>query len=106
MQLALLLKGLTEFAESWAKEGKREEMVQVAKVFQTGGVGALDQINLRKLDEYLQKSKIARKVCLTLRRRIEARLTLPSLRRLAVMWTASRRRRRLLVRALQGDSQY
>lgn len=61
-QLALLLKGLTEFAEAWAKEGKKEELVQVAKVFQTGGVGALDQINLRKLDEYLQKSKIARKV--------------------------------------------
>jgi chromosome transmission fidelity protein 1 len=65
-QLALLLKGLTEFAESWSKEGKREEMVQVGKVFQTGGVGALDQINLRKLDEYLQKSKIARKVRLSL----------------------------------------
>jgi chromosome transmission fidelity protein 1 len=41
-------------------------MVQVGKVFQTGGVGALDQINLRKLDEYLQKSKIARKVRLSL----------------------------------------
>ncbi|BGP16056.1 hypothetical protein JCM10213_006808 [Rhodosporidiobolus nylandii] len=61
-QLALLLKGLTEFAETWAKEGKREEMVQVGKVFQAGAAGALDQINLRKLDEYLQKSKIARKI--------------------------------------------
>ncbi|GAA6002475.1 hypothetical protein JCM10207_001141 [Rhodosporidiobolus poonsookiae] len=61
-QLALLLKGLTEFAESWAKEGKREEMVEVKRVFQTGGAGALDQINLRKLVEYLQKSKIARKI--------------------------------------------
>ncbi|GAA6027355.1 hypothetical protein JCM8097_002622 [Rhodosporidiobolus ruineniae] len=61
-QLALLLKGLTEFGEAWAKDGKREEMVQVGKVFQSGGAGALDQINLRKLDEYLQKSKIARKI--------------------------------------------
>ncbi|CEQ40378.1 SPOSA6832_02011 [Sporobolomyces salmonicolor] len=60
-QLALLLKGLSQFADEWAKEGKREEMVQVAKVLETGSAGALDQINLRKLDEYLQKSKIARK---------------------------------------------
>ncbi|GAA5891317.1 hypothetical protein JCM5296_006897 [Sporobolomyces johnsonii] len=61
-QLALLLKGLSQFADEWVKEGKREEMVQVAKVLQTGSAGALDQINLRKLDEYLQKSKIARKI--------------------------------------------
>jgi len=61
-QLALLLKGLSEFADTWAKGGKKEEMVQVAEVFAGGGSAALDQINLRKLDEYLQKSKIARKV--------------------------------------------
>ncbi|GAA5901538.1 hypothetical protein JCM6882_006307 [Rhodosporidiobolus microsporus] len=61
-QLALLLKGLSEFADAWAKEGRREEMVQVGKIFGAGGAGALDQINLRKLDEYLQKSKIARKI--------------------------------------------
>ncbi|GAA5857522.1 hypothetical protein JCM8547_009318 [Rhodosporidiobolus lusitaniae] len=61
-QLTLLLKGLTEFADAWAKEERKEEMVQVAKVFQAGGPGGLDQINLRKLDEYLQKSKIARKI--------------------------------------------
>lgn len=61
-QLALLLKGLSEFADTWAKDGKKEEMLQVAKVFGAGGPNALDQINIRKLDEYLQKSKIARKV--------------------------------------------
>ncbi|GAA5907181.1 hypothetical protein JCM8208_006714 [Rhodotorula glutinis] len=61
-QLALLLKGLSEFAETWAKRGKKEEMVQVGEVFAGGGSTALDQINLRKLDEYLQKSKIARKI--------------------------------------------
>ncbi|KPV75443.1 uncharacterized protein RHOBADRAFT_14367 [Rhodotorula graminis WP1] len=61
-QLALLLKGLSEFAETWAKRGKKEEMVQVAEVFARGGSTTLDQINLRKLDEYLQKSKIARKI--------------------------------------------
>ncbi|GAA6048272.1 hypothetical protein JCM3770_006514 [Rhodotorula araucariae] len=61
-QLALLLKGLSEFADGWAKGGQKEEMVQVAKVFAAGGATALDQINLRKLDEYLQRSKIARKI--------------------------------------------
>jgi chromosome transmission fidelity protein 1 len=62
-QLALLLKGLTEFAEDWKKVGKKEEMVQVGKLLEAKGTGgALDQINLRKLDEYLQRSKIARKV--------------------------------------------
>ncbi|GAA5984350.1 hypothetical protein JCM11641_006192 [Rhodosporidiobolus odoratus] len=61
-QLALLLKGLSDFAEAWAKAGKREEMVQVGSVFRAVGSGALDQINLRKLDEYLQTSKIARKI--------------------------------------------
>ncbi|GAA5845996.1 hypothetical protein JCM9279_004750 [Rhodotorula babjevae] len=61
-QLALLLKGLSEFAEAWAKGGKKEEMVQIAEVFAGGSSTALDQINLRKLDEYLQKSKIARKI--------------------------------------------
>ncbi|GAA5928913.1 DNA helicase [Sporobolomyces koalae] len=69
-QLALVLKGLSEFAEHWRKgieeEGKRkEEMVQVGTLFANktaGAAGALDQINLRKLDEYLQRSKIARKI--------------------------------------------
>lgn len=66
-QLALLLKGLSGFAEEWVKggTGKKEEMVAVEKVLETGEKGALDQINLRKLDEYLQKSKIARKVSLS-----------------------------------------
>jgi chromosome transmission fidelity protein 1 len=65
-QFALLLKGLSEFAEDWKKVEKREEMIHVGKLFGGGGSsagkGALDQINLRKLDEYLQRSKIARKV--------------------------------------------
>ncbi|CDR46824.1 RHTO0S13e02278g1_1 [Rhodotorula toruloides] len=61
-RLALLLKGLTEFAEQWAKGAKKEEMVQVSRLFEAGGAGALDQINMRKLDEYLTKSKIARKI--------------------------------------------
>jgi chromosome transmission fidelity protein 1 len=69
-QLALVLKGLSEFADSWAKEGgggakgRKEEMVNVNKVTQGGIGGALDQINLLKLDEYLKKSRIARKVIL------------------------------------------
>lgn len=54
---------MTEFAEQWAKGAKKEEMVQVSRLFEAGGAGALDQINMRKLDEYLTKSKIARKVC-------------------------------------------
>ncbi|GAA5916746.1 DNA helicase [Sporobolomyces salmoneus] len=64
-QLALLLKGLNEFAEEWKKGEKKEEMMQVSKLLGGGtssGKGALDQINLRKLDEYLQRSKIARKI--------------------------------------------
>jgi len=67
-QLALLLKGLSGFAEEWSKggTGKKEEMIAVGRVLKTGEKGALDQINLRKLDEYLQKSKIARKVSLLL----------------------------------------
>ncbi|GAA5980280.1 hypothetical protein JCM5350_000898 [Sporobolomyces pararoseus] len=65
-QLALLLKGLSEFAEEWKKGEKKEEMLQVGKLLgggnSTAAKGALDQINLRKLDEYLQRSKIARKI--------------------------------------------
>ncbi|GAA6010780.1 hypothetical protein JCM11491_002942 [Sporobolomyces phaffii] len=63
-QLALLLKGLTEFGETWKKGDKKEEMVPVGKLLEpsSSGKGALDQINLRKLDEYLQRSKIARKI--------------------------------------------
>ena len=70
-QLVLVLNGLVEFADGWSKQGgkegdrgagKREEMVGVNKVMASGGKGALDQINLLKLDEYLRKSRIARKV--------------------------------------------
>lgn len=99
-QLALLLKGLSAFAEGWSTGGKKEEMVQVAKVFAAGGATALDQINLRKLDEYLQKSKIARKVRLwpplvSLRTHADGSF---ASRRLAGTSTASRRRRPLRVR--------
>ncbi|TKA54307.1 hypothetical protein B0A53_03400 [Rhodotorula sp. CCFEE 5036] len=61
-QLAIILKHLSEVAEAWAKDGKREEMLSVARVLSTGASGAADQIDLRKLNEYLQKSKIARKI--------------------------------------------
>lgn len=68
-EFAVVLKGLSEVGEGCMKGGKREEMVQVGKLFERGGgatgrggSNALDQINLRKLDEYLQRSKIARKV--------------------------------------------
>ncbi|KDE06580.1 hypothetical protein MVLG_03076 [Microbotryum lychnidis-dioicae p1A1 Lamole] len=71
-QLALLLRGLAEYAMSWANEGvkgkKKEEMVGVNALFQSrggavgGGKGAIDQVNLFKLDHYLKTSKIARKI--------------------------------------------
>ncbi|SCV71178.1 BQ2448_2766 [Microbotryum intermedium] len=71
-QLALLLKGLSEYAMAWANEGekgqKKEEMVGVNALLQGrgrvggGGTGAIDQINLFKLDQYLKTSKIARKI--------------------------------------------
>ncbi|GAA5887482.1 hypothetical protein JCM16303_003432 [Sporobolomyces ruberrimus] len=68
-EFAVVLKGLSEVGEGYMKGGKREEMVQVGKLFERGGgatgrggSNALDQINLRKLDEYLQRSKIARKI--------------------------------------------
>ncbi|SCZ99515.1 BZ3500_MvSof-1268-A1-R1_Chr3-1g06054 [Microbotryum saponariae] len=70
-QLALLLRGLAEYAMSWANERvkgkKKEEMVGVNALFQSrggavgGGKGAIDQVNLFKLDQYLKTSKIARK---------------------------------------------
>lgn len=61
-QLAVVLKTLSENTETWAKQEKREEMVEVGKVLGATAGGAVDQIDLRKLDEYLQRSKIARKV--------------------------------------------
>lgn len=61
-QLAVVLKTLSENAETWAKQEKHEEMVEVGKVLGATAGGAVDQIDLRKLDEYLQRSKIARKV--------------------------------------------
>lgn len=63
-QLVLVLKGLREFGENWAAmggEGKKEEMLNVNQVVNELK-GALDQVNLLKLDAYLQKSQIARKV--------------------------------------------
>lgn len=67
-QLLLVLKALNEFADSWASEDgknakKKEGMMGVNQVMLALKGGALDQINLLKLDEYLNKSQIARKVC-------------------------------------------
>ncbi|GAA6024427.1 hypothetical protein JCM8202_004713 [Rhodotorula sphaerocarpa] len=61
-QFAVVLKTLSENAETWAKQEKHEEMVEVGKVLGATAGGAVDQIDLRKLDEYLQRSKIARKI--------------------------------------------
>ncbi len=70
-QLVLVVKGLAAFAEEWAKDavdvkgkGKRKEGMVTANEILSGlkGGGALDQINLLKLDEYLKKSRIAQKV--------------------------------------------
>lgn len=60
-QLALVLKGLSEFVAKWAGEGKREELMDVNSVLGGKRGGALDQINLLKLDQYLKTSRIARK---------------------------------------------
>lgn len=61
-QLALVLKGLSEFVAGWAGEGKKEELMDVNSVLSGKTGGALDQINLLKLDQYLKTSRIARKV--------------------------------------------
>lgn len=68
-QLALVLRGLCDFADRWAKEGdeiskrgKKEELVSVNHLLHGKSAGALDQINLLKLDMYLRESRIARKV--------------------------------------------
>lgn len=69
-QLVLVVKGLASFAEGWAKDatdvkgkGKRKEgMVSANEVLAGLKGGALDQINLLKLEEYLKKSRIAQKV--------------------------------------------
>lgn len=74
-QLAVILKGLCEFATRWgnaalgsaeadakrASSGVQEEMISVQRLLGEAG-GAVDQINLLKLDAYLRSSKIARKV--------------------------------------------
>lgn len=67
-QLLLVLKGLLEFAERWGKEGgdikdrSKEAMMGVNEVVQSLKGGALDQVNLLKLDLYLKNSQIAKKV--------------------------------------------
>lgn len=61
-QLALVLKGLSEFVAKWAGNGKKEELMDVNSVLGGKSGGALDQINLLKLDQYLKTSRIARKV--------------------------------------------
>lgn len=72
-QLVLVVKGLAAFAEDWAKDavdgkgkGKRKEGMVTANEVLSGvrGGGALDQINLLKLEDYLKKSRIAQKVSL------------------------------------------
>ncbi|ORY92941.1 helicase C-terminal domain-domain-containing protein [Leucosporidium creatinivorum] len=61
-QLALVLKGLSEFVAKWAGEGKKEELMDVNSVLGGKSGPALDQINLLKLDQYLKTSRIARKI--------------------------------------------
>ncbi|KAK4047703.1 ATP-dependent DNA helicase chl1 [Microbotryomycetes sp. JL201] len=68
-QFALVLRGLSEFATKWPTEGtgldkwgKKEQLVSVNKILQSKNAGALDQINLLKLDTYLRQSRIARKI--------------------------------------------
>ncbi|KAK4049090.1 ATP-dependent DNA helicase chl1 [Microbotryomycetes sp. JL221] len=68
-QFALVLKGLSEFAQKWPVEnqgldkwGKKEEMINVNNLLHSKYAGAIDQINLLKLDEYLRQSRIARKI--------------------------------------------
>ena len=86
-QLALVLKGLSEFIAEWVKEGtfergKKEELVDVNKVLGGKSGGALDQINLLKLDTYLKSSRIARKVRSLSRVSVRCMLTLCADRRL------------------------
>lgn len=67
-QLLLVLKGLLEFADRWGKEGgeikgkSKEAMMGVNEVVQSLKGGALDQVNLLKLDLYLKNSQISKKV--------------------------------------------
>lgn len=78
-QLALILKGLCEFAGRWAsaepsKPGSnREEMMSVQRLLSEAG-GAVDQINLLKLDTYLRTYKIARKVSCCVNRKLTCAL--------------------------------
>lgn len=68
-QLLVVLKGLSVYAEEWAKPaagagpGKKEGMVGVTEFVRALKGGAIDQINLLKLDTYLKNSKMANKVC-------------------------------------------
>lgn len=60
-QLLIVLKSLSDYAESWGKEGKSEAMLSVNEV--VGSLkGAMDQVNMLKLDNYLNETHLARKV--------------------------------------------
>lgn len=65
-QLLIVLSALTRAAAAWeAKEsdgGKKGEMMMTVNDLIKRMGGSVDQVNLLKLDEYLTKSKIARKV--------------------------------------------
>lgn len=61
-QLIKVLEGIGKFADEFTKSGEKESMKKVEEVLPSGKGGALDSINLLKLDEYLRTSRIARKV--------------------------------------------
>ncbi|KAL8280650.1 hypothetical protein RQP46_006973 [Phenoliferia psychrophenolica] len=70
-QLLVVLKGLATFADEWAKPvgttgesaGKKKEAMLGVNEFVRGlKGGAIDQINLLKLDTYLKNSKMANKI--------------------------------------------
>ena len=98
-QLLVVLKGLASYAEEWLKPasgdgpGKKQEVMVGVNEFVRGlKGGAIDQINLLKLDTYLKVSKMANKVCpQSLMRRSVAQFT-PTASRLVAMSTVLRRR--------------
>ncbi|KAK4697690.1 chromosome transmission fidelity protein 1, partial [Phenoliferia sp. Uapishka_3] len=67
-QLLVVLKGLSSYAEKWSKPmdgnkgGKKEAMLGVNEFVRGLKGGAIDQINLLKLDTYLKVSKMANKI--------------------------------------------
>lgn len=63
-----VLTALKKAAELWATEGDQEgkgkarESMMTVNVLMKRLAGTIDQVNFLKLDEYLSKSKIGRKV--------------------------------------------